>query len=154
MTTPSLTPEMLAEIREALARATPGPWVAQHEPNGDIHVVAGAWPFGSTICERPSEANASLIELLHDHAPALLSAAESAHTAEQRGRVAGLREAAEIARRQQHKHFARSGTDPNEEAQRYHRQRGATFFDAANLILDAADALAAGQPQDAPTEAA
>ena len=57
------------------AEHTPGSWVVEPDHDGMIFVVAGAWPYGSTICEIPDEpregsrkANADLIAL----APTLL----------------------------------------------------------------------------------
>jgi len=68
---------------------TPGPWVVQTcAVSSVLYLAAGAWPFGSTICELEDEpregtreANARLIAAapeLYD-AAALLEAAEDAH---------------------------------------------------------------------------
>lgn len=51
---------------------TKGPWVVQSDaPTGYLYVVAGAWPTGETICDRPSKANATLIAAAPDMYEAL-----------------------------------------------------------------------------------
>jgi len=61
----------MSDTTKAKAGHTPGPWVYQD----DEFIVAGAWPYGSTICvldAKNRQANARLIAA----APAMLAALE------------------------------------------------------------------------------
>lgn len=61
-----------------LVAHTPGPWVDQADCRGDIFIVAGAWPHGSTIATVEATANAPANARLIASAPDLLDACKQA----------------------------------------------------------------------------
>lgn len=76
-----LGPEVLAELKAAEALATPGPWKVDPEDDGEGRVwITDRYTHGLakvSHCDFDSgKANARLVALLRNHAPALIAAAE------------------------------------------------------------------------------
>jgi len=109
MTEPDPTPEALDEIRRALEKATPGPWILFHGAGKTIavrcaeHVDVVGWPGFDDAhrAEAVHAANAALIVLLRNNAEALLAAIETARREreEAEGIVANYRRLAHDDRR-------------------------------------------------------
>lgn len=90
MTNPTLSPKDVAELRELLAKATPGPWIVGEPqsssrrvfmPDDTVEIRSRAYGglvaclYKANFTPEQDAANANLIATLHNAAPALLDLA-------------------------------------------------------------------------------
>ena len=88
MTDLTLTPERLAELKALEKAATPGPWVTRFDGAVYREVVRGEVP----VCEHAGRAEAALIAVLRNAAPALIAAAEDRDELRKRAETAEKQE--------------------------------------------------------------